>query len=803
MNKVRKQWRERGIMPEVLLFGFVLVLMAIRFYGLFQNAELPGWDTPSHFFVLQKMAAEYLPQGHITGYVHEWLGGMPLFQFYAPFFFILVSGVWLITFKLISLALLFRIFIFLSLFGVSISFYYFLRCFFSRSVARFGIVISSLYIFYPKIYAILGGIGAGAGIWAGLISGIVGLSFVLLWLSFLEKLRKKQSLFYFILASISVCLLIITHTLSFISGVLAFVVYLIYHFKDRTFLGRSLLSFILGIGLSAFWLIPFIVNLDLASAGVRGFSQWPFNLFYLLFFFQIPYFSLSAVIHLLLALSGFVLLIKARQLFVPFLFGIATAFIILRGAIADLFPNITIHYTRFLPIVYIALLAMMTYCLNWLWKRRGSKRIRRKMYVGILLGLLIFHSFASFDVNTRLEQDKGFGLMPIKWRWEDFIYNKEADEVLEKLGQLDDVSRIFVEMPGDKSLALIGSMNYFTTQIPLKNHQSIITGGYPESSPLTPFILPTLDAFTGGRLLLWADTRLQIVLPFYQQDIKIHFERLKRFGVNYIVAYSPDFISTLESLEGVVLVDGTEHFKIFKVDQSYSFAYPSFAKPGLYINADGTIPFRDIALALFSGEYTFDIPIVNGNFNVDELNQDILKRFSALIISGSELKGSDIERLKVLDHPLIIINPNKAVKTAFDRSNVHTIDKFEIIPKARRNPYAHWPSGWKELQNSVRLTSNNFYYKAKSIVKAEKITSEYIEISGSGPIIINAGYSPYWRYQDCKTCEVFHVTPANMMIFSTGNAILKYSYDNTKVIGIVISLLSLFIVFFILFFGRK
>ncbi|MDA2936587.1 hypothetical protein MYX06_05210, partial [Patescibacteria group bacterium AH-259-L05] len=129
MHKIKKQWFSRGVMPEVFLFGFVLVLMVIRFYGLFQSAELPGWDTPSHFFALQKMATEYLPQGHISGYAYEWLNGMPLFQFYAPFFFILVSGVWLITFKLISLALLFRVFIFLSLFGVSISFYYFLRCF--------------------------------------------------------------------------------------------------------------------------------------------------------------------------------------------------------------------------------------------------------------------------------------------------------------------------------------------------------------------------------------------------------------------------------------------------------------------------------------------------------------------------------------------------------------------------------------------------------------------------------------------------------------------------------------------------
>ncbi|MDA2936540.1 hypothetical protein MYX06_04960, partial [Patescibacteria group bacterium AH-259-L05] len=553
---------------------------------------------------------------------------------------------------------------------------------------------------------------------------------------------------------------------------------------------------------SAFWLIPFIVHLDLSSAGVRGFSQWPFHLFYLLFPFQIPYFLLSAAMYVLLTLGGCMLLIKAKKYFIPLLFGALLIFILIRGSIAQFFPDVTLHFSRFFPFLYMVMLAMMAYGFNWIWQQWARKCVRKKIYISIILVVLALHSFVSFDIGTRIK-DERLSYISSEWTWEAYPYGREAEELVAKIREFDDAHNVFVQMPADEALVLTGSMNYFTSRIPLLHHQQVITGGYPESSPLTSFIFPTLDAFTKGGVLIWGDIRLRHVLPFYRQDASIHLRRLQMFGVNYIAAYSPGFISTLESLEDVVLIDRTEHFKIFKVAQTHPFAYPAPVKPGLYINADGKIPFKDISLALFSGEHTFDIPMVKGNASIDELDQDIRERFSTLIISGSELSQADIERLQGLDHPLIVINQNNAVSAAFERSDIQFIDTFEVIPKARREPYRQWPVGWEELHNAVRLAFDNFYYESLPFVKAKKVASETIEIQGEGPIIINAGYSPQWQYQNCKTCEVFQVTPANMMIFSTGNAILKYTYDTTKVIGIIISLLSLVIVFLILFFKQK
>lgn len=759
---------------EILLFSAVFLAMLFSFYGIFKNAALPGWDTPSHFFALSKMT-EYLFHGHITGYLNEWLGGIPLFQFYAPLYFIIVGGFWLLTFKLVPLFLLFRISIFILIFCFSVSFWYFLKSYFGRQVAMWGIPLSAVFIFYPKIYSVFG-IGAGAAIWAGLITSMAGIIFVLLWLSFLENLRKRpDSEIYFLLTALSIAGLILTHTLSFIAGLIFFGVYFIFNIRDKKIVLRAPVTFFLGLGLSAFWFIPFIANNQLSSAEIRGAWDLTISPFYLLFPLKIPYLGFGSALLFVLAFAGLYLLIKERKFIAPLLFGGIVLFFIARTQFSLFFSEFTVHYQRFLPFIFIFILAGASYALNWLWQYWAETAPRRKAYLCLLVFFLVFDFFYTFDIKTVISNDTDSNRQPLLWQWNDFEYADEAKKLLVDLKELKDSERIFVQLPPTEGLGYLGSLHYFSSELPLQNNQSIINGLYVESSPLTPYIMPVIDALTSGQVQAYGDMRLQLVRPFYEQDFKIHLARLKKFGVNYVVAYSPGFAVKLEGTGEALKVGGTEHFKIYKISGAYPLAYGAKFKPAIYLNLGGGPSFRDLSMALFAGEKTFDYPVAEGKYKISHLNKDLLNDFSVIIVGGKNLDEGDIKALNDLGHPLVILN------------------NFETISKLRKTAYKNWPSGWAELMSAMEANMSNFIIEDPGALNIEEYSGEKIRISGQGPVIINGGYFPYWQYESCATCKVWRVTPDQMLIFADGEESLVYKADATKKNSVIVSILALLV----------
>lgn len=779
---------------EVLLFSAVLVLMFLRLSGLFRNAELPGWDTPSHFFALSKMT-EYLSQGHISGYLPEWLGGMPLFQFYAPLFFIAVGGFWLLTFKLIPLALLFRIAIFLAIFSTSLSFWYFLKTFFNRRIARWGILLSLVFIFYPKIYSVFG-IGAGAAIWIGLIAGTIGLSLALLWLSFLENLRKNpDSPGRFTLTTFGVAALVLAHTLSFIGGFICFVMYLLYHIRDRKIVLRGVIAFLLGLALAAFWLGPFAANLRLSSGDIRGIGTLALNPIYFLFPFKMPYLNLSAVVMLGLFLAGVYLLFKDKKYFPLLLLGGMSLFFIARNQLSLIFSELIIHYPRFLPFIFIFVLSPVAYALDWLWRCWTQDLTRRKVYFVILVVFLALNFFYAFDIKSEISPGDPFIRQPLAWQWSEFESAAEGQALLDKLKNINDAVRILVQMPPIEAEAYLGSLHYFTSQVPLRNNQNVITGLYVESGALAPFIMPTLEALTLGEAQAYGDVRLQLVKPFYNQDIGLHLQRLKKFGVNYLVSYSLGFTRRLVETNQVVFSDRTEYFKIFKLPDAYPLAYKAKYQPALYLNFGNKSLFREVAMALFAGSETFDFPIAEGKLKIAALNHDWLDSFSVMIVNGSGLCASDFEALLKLKHPLVILNAGGEIKNAIaaavlNAGDIHFVDNFEIIAKRRNLPYEQWPAGWSDLIGIISSYQDRYRISDADVVTLKQFSDQQIVFEGSGPIIVNSGYSPYWQQSNCASCQVFRVSPDQMLVFGNGEVELEYAADSVKKASILLSLLT-------------
>jgi len=787
---------------DILLFGVVLFLMLIRFFGIFKNVELPGWNTPAHFFTLLKMT-EYLSQGHITGYLNEWLLGMPLFQFYAPLFFIIVGGLWLITFKIMPLVFLFRVFVFLTVFSVSVSLWYFVKTFFNYQVARWAILLSTVFIFYPKSLSFFG-IGAGAVIQGGMITSVLGLSLVLLWLSFLENLKRNPiSVKFYVLTILSAAALILTNTISFIAGVILFFTYLFYNFRNKAIIFRGVITLLISLALSSFWFIPFIANLQLSSAESRGPVDLSINIFFMLFPVIIPCLVLGAIVFFLFAVAGLISLLRDKEFISLFLLGGITLFFLVKKQSTLFLSEITINYQRFLPFLFILILTIITYAIWRLWRDWSNGIKWRKAFLAALIFFILINFFCAFDAKNGV-----VGSQPILWSWDEFKNASEAERLLERLKTIPDLKRVFVQISSSDGLASFGSPQYFAGRVPLKNNQYIVTGTYVESAPLTPFILPTLDAITSGETQVSGDTRLKLVNPFYNQNKIVHLQRLKRFGINYIVSYTPEFSSIISGIKQAELIDSIERFNIFKIKDSYPFVYPAKYKPAIYINLYGEPTFRDLAMVFFAGSETYDFPVVEVKEELKKINKDSLDKFSVVIISGSRLTKADLDILNKFNHPIIFLNTAKIPVENFFQNNVYFVNKLETIPKQRIMPYNTWPEGWSELMNIIVQYKDRYEIFEDNPVFIKEFNNERIVVAGNGPLIINSGYSPYWLPKNCTDCYTYRVSPDQIMIFGNGKTIvLEYSSDLVKKFSTGISIITVIIllshVLFIIVKKRK
>ena len=142
--KLRTVWKE-----YFLIFILTLLILLVKFPNIFSGSNLlPGWDSLGHYYAFLK-SIKFLENGELRAYALNWFGGMPLFYFYPPLAFWLMSSFSLIFTKL-STVLIFKGFILLSLALTPVSFHFFIRSFFPKRkinlVLSFGFALA--YLFY-------------------------------------------------------------------------------------------------------------------------------------------------------------------------------------------------------------------------------------------------------------------------------------------------------------------------------------------------------------------------------------------------------------------------------------------------------------------------------------------------------------------------------------------------------------------------------------------------------------------------------------------------------------------------------
>ncbi len=431
----------------------------------------------------------------------------------------------------------------------------------------------------------------------------------------------------------------------------------------------------------------------------------------------------------------------------------------------------------------------------WREKVRGQRYIRGGIV--ICVALLVILPLTSIDIGST-ERSFEEGIVPYTSsyspRGEDYIHYEAASEILSFMNTLP-IQRFFSEssVVGD-----LGTPHYFMTMGPLKNNQASLFGVFVESSPQAPFIMPTFEGVLGG-MLDWGDNRIsEKISSFLKQPQEVFVERLGYFGVSHVIATTQGFKDRLAEVEGVSVATSTPYYNVYALEEYKPLMYASEYKPGVYMNLDGTLPFRDVALALFEHPDTYRLPVIEWDRDLSEL-EAVSDAFSFLVVSADGISQDEKELLENISLPLIVLNPRERI----DHPQRYNIYDFE--PLSYNIYYPPVPDAsfaWKQFQKQVLELIER---RDVSEVSVERIDNETISFLGNGPVIINAGYFPYWLVtSECHSllsCSVFQVTPSQMLVFSEGKTTL--SYQSPYGWWGIVSLLALLFLFWGLWYVRK
>src|SRR5690606_26975510 len=190
--------------------------------------------------------------------------GITLFRFYGPSFFALLAALWHATFKLIPLALLFRIGTFAALMLIPVALWDLARTMFDRRTARWALLLAPAFVFYPKAYASIG-IGGGAAFWIGYIPSLAGLAVTFFTLATAVRLRTAPSKKRIAALAALIMLLTTGHTVSFIVFMGLLLVYAASAWRDHAYLQRLGIAVGAGLAASLWWLAPFVAQQALSS----------------------------------------------------------------------------------------------------------------------------------------------------------------------------------------------------------------------------------------------------------------------------------------------------------------------------------------------------------------------------------------------------------------------------------------------------------------------------------------------------------------------------------------------------------
>ncbi|BFT95152.1 hypothetical protein MNSC_11600 [Minisyncoccus archaeophilus] len=416
----------------------IIALCSVLFFlliPLLTNYSLSGCDTNGHYYLSEKMF-DYITSFKLSGYDMNWFGGFPLFTFYNPFPYILVSVIHLLTFSYFPIVFSHNLLLLLLPQVFLLSVYFTANAFFENRRISFYSFIFAFLLLLSNTDLIVEGVGIISQYHVGLFTNAFAWPLLIFFLGFLERLRKEKRRIFFLLSVLFLSLLILTHILTTIFAFYLIFIYLLINIKDFDFFKK--IVFIIGLSLfiTAFWWYPFAVNIYYTS----GFSvPDDFNIL------KSFYGDQFGIIFYTFSFLGIVFLLKDRRYFFPVTFLLSIIFLC-SGALGE-FINIPIHYYRFGAGTMIITVFMSAYALEFLIKKCFFKG---KFYI-----LVIFWWVFLFGLLS--------GLFFLYEQYNLIKYNDNRGE--EVLSYLDDKKG---RLLFDRNLFdVMKSKHYFSERLPL------------------------------------------------------------------------------------------------------------------------------------------------------------------------------------------------------------------------------------------------------------------------------------------------------------------------------------------------
>ncbi len=246
-------------LPTLIAFLAIYAVLFI-FYRpnlLFSLTTTGGGDTGAYHYPMQVLIQDLLPHFKLTGWAPGWYAGMPMFTFYFPFPFLLIAVLhWIIPYQIA-----FKLVTVLGVFALPAVAYAFARLLrIRRPYPVLAAVFALLFLFLFQASRYYG--GNILSTLAGEFSYMLSFSLCFLFLGTMHKAMERGSKFdwLFVVNCLLVLVIVLSHIVT--TFVLVFLVWglLLVHWRRRALLYLMSVGAV-GFALTAFWSIPFLVDL--------------------------------------------------------------------------------------------------------------------------------------------------------------------------------------------------------------------------------------------------------------------------------------------------------------------------------------------------------------------------------------------------------------------------------------------------------------------------------------------------------------------------------------------------------------
>ncbi len=783
--------RWKATVYEWILFAFVMGISAAKLAGLFvyKNLLLPGWDTVPHFYLFRKFLS-LLGSAEINGYDIAQLGGTSLFHFYGPLPFFLGAMIKYIGGSGMTDFFAWRVLLFLVVISFIPAFWFFTRTFVGKRMGWLSLALSLLYIFYPPVFQGFG-IGASAVLSGGLFTSSLGIVFSLLFFSCLQTFKETGKKRWSILSVLSFSAIILSSPMVAVFSLLLWIIYAYSTREERSWIAVQALMMAWSFLVSLFFITPILLfhayqsahpQIFLGASGLITGLLAPFITVFAQASLDLPLVSLflaTLIISVFFVFGIFNIAKEKKYRIVWRLFSSIVILQIMSPVLGSIFPIISVHYYRSSPFILLFYLAIAMIGTREAFKRGRMGKIGRKGIVA-LLGIFVVSS-GVWVLGLRLDRKTTFylptidplqnaSIAPYHLNPENYPDYGLAREVIQKVKE-EHPQRVFVE--GDEyQIYRLGSPSYIATGLNLEG-VSTINGLLNESSHQSDFFVPLTHGISHG--LLWGYGNDSLIYNFdLITQFKENTDRLRLFGVDYIVAHSVDAIERLNLLLGkgveeVARIGKEERavppgfqyallgYRVYKFTDPVPLVYAPKVPVGLFIDPslgnDGR--FKDLSLRLFENKQLYNARVAFSK--TETLSSSELSAFDYFLLSPKVSKNKVfVKTLESLEKPVITYN-------GFD-GHLQSFLLSINVPKGRVS-YA-----------SIREMNGN------------AITFEENENSPT-PWVINLGMFPDWK----SDRTVFEVTPGAMLLVSKSpeTITLRFTKSLPEKISNVISVFAL------------